>query len=350
MRPAIATAGAALALGAAAVAALAFSGNGTKSPRDRANASAERFLDGYVDGDGRVVRRDQGGDTVSEGQAYALLLAVARGDARRFDRVWNWTRTHLLRDDGLLAWHWSGGRVVDPQPAADADLDAARALALAARRFRRPGYRAAARQLGAAILRNETVQSGGDPVLVAGPWARGPRTINPSYFSPRSYGVLGRDPRWRGMARSSTRLARKLTRTGLPPDWAHLAPYGVAPMAAPRTGEPPRYGYDAIRLPLRFAESCNRANRAVAASLWPRLRTAPGTPVRGLDGSPQAGAEGAPALTASAAAAWAAGDRRAARKLLNRAEAKEADHRTYYGSAWVALARTMLQTRALGGC
>ena len=31
--------------------------------------SATAFLDGYVDPDGRVVRRDQGGDTVGEGQA-----------------------------------------------------------------------------------------------------------------------------------------------------------------------------------------------------------------------------------------------------------------------------------------
>jgi endo-1,4-beta-D-glucanase Y len=349
VRPTLATAGAALVLGAGAVAVLAFSG-GTASPRERAAAAAERFLDGYVEGDGRVVRRDQGGDTVSEGQAYAMLLAVASGDAGRFATVWRWTRNHLQRRDGLLAWHWSRGRVADSQPAADADLDAARALALAARRFHRPGYRAAARRLGAAILRNETVRSGGDPVLVAGPWARAQRTINPSYFSPRAYGVLGRDPRWRGMGRSSTRLARKLTRHGLPPDWAHLAPYGVAPAPAPRTGEPPRHGYDAIRLPLRFAESCNRADRAVAASLWPRLRSAPGAPVRGLDGSPAVGGEGAPALAASAAAAWAAGKRRAAATLLDRAEDKEREHGTYYGSAWVALARTMLQTRALGGC
>ena len=34
------------------------------------------FLRRYVDGDGRVVRRDQGGDTVSEGQAYGMLIAA----------------------------------------------------------------------------------------------------------------------------------------------------------------------------------------------------------------------------------------------------------------------------------
>ena len=90
--------------------------------------SEERFLDRYVDDDGRVVRHDQGGDTVSEGQAYAMLLAVAADDRDRFAQVWDWTRAHLQRGDGLLAWRWAGGRVVDDEPATDADLDAARAL------------------------------------------------------------------------------------------------------------------------------------------------------------------------------------------------------------------------------
>jgi endoglucanase len=64
---------------------------------------AERFLSRYVTADGRVVRREQGGDTVSEGQAYAMLLTAASGDRDRFRRVWRWTRAHLQRRDGLLS-------------------------------------------------------------------------------------------------------------------------------------------------------------------------------------------------------------------------------------------------------
>ncbi|HEX2027910.1 MAG TPA: glycosyl hydrolase family 8, partial [Nitriliruptorales bacterium] len=133
----------------------------------------QHFLDTYVDADGRVVRHDQGGDTVSEGQAYALLGAVAVGDRDRFERIWRWTRTHLeRRSDGLLASHWEDGRVVDPQPAADADLDTARALLLAARRFpNERSYHRQAIEVAAAILEQETVDVAGRPVLVAGPWA-----------------------------------------------------------------------------------------------------------------------------------------------------------------------------------
>src|SRR5665213_3634964 len=43
----------------------------------------------------------------SEGQGYALLLALAANDRPTFDRVWAWTRTNLKRDgDALLAWKW----------------------------------------------------------------------------------------------------------------------------------------------------------------------------------------------------------------------------------------------------
>jgi Glycosyl hydrolases family 8 len=76
-------------------------------PRDPVavpSATGQAFLDAYVDPDGRVVRRDQGGDTVSEGQAYALLIAVAPGDSERSTAVWTWTRNHLQPPDKLLSW------------------------------------------------------------------------------------------------------------------------------------------------------------------------------------------------------------------------------------------------------
>lgn len=96
-----------------------------------------------MDPDGRVVRRDQGGDSVSEGQAYALLVAVARQDRERFDAVWTWTQEHLLRPDGTLSWRWSDGAVLDAASAADADLDAARALVRAGDVFDDPALTAA---------------------------------------------------------------------------------------------------------------------------------------------------------------------------------------------------------------
>ena len=183
------------------------------------------FLDEYVEDDGRVVRHDQGGDTVSEGQAYAMLLAVAERDEERFERVWTWTREHLRRDDGLLSWRWADGRVVDPEPASDADLDAARALMVAAKRFGEPRYAEEGRALGRAIGDHETTLAAGKTVLVAGPWAQGRPVVNPSYFSPRAFAAIGRGD----LAGTSRLLADRLTADGLPPDWAVVEPWGIVP-------------------------------------------------------------------------------------------------------------------------
>ena len=303
------------------------------------------FLDRYVSGDGRVVRHDQGGDTVSEGQAYAMLLAVAEDDEQRFADVWSWTREHLRRPDGLLSWRWADGRVADPEPAADADLDAARALLLAADRFGEPRYADDGKALGRAVVEHETTLAADKTVLVAGPWAQGRPVVNPSYFSPRAFAALGRED----LAASSRRLADRLTAGGLPPDWAVVEPWGVVPTGPPAGGDAV-YSYDAARLPIRLAESCDPEDRELAARLWPRLRESPGTARRALDGTPLGDDEHAVALAGAAAAAHAAGDRHAATDLLDRAARLERERPSYYGAAWVELTRAMLQDGTLGSC
>jgi endo-1,4-beta-D-glucanase Y len=326
-----------LALAVAMIAAVMLVGCGDREQ--------ETFLDRYVQGDGRVVRTDQGGDTVSEGQAYALLLAVAAGDEERFARVWDWTRTHLRRADGLLAWRWDDGHVVEDEPATDADLDSARALALAADRFHAPRYRDASRSLVRAIVRDETTWAADRTVLVAGRWARSMAVVNPSYWSPRAFQELG----FPKVAESSRGLTERLLDGGLPPDWARVEPYGIVPSGPPAGGEP-AYSFDAVRVPVRLAESCDPADRELAARMWPKLRDEPGAARRRLDGTPMAGDEHPAALVGAAAAAQAAGDRGAADDLLRRAASLDEQRPSYYGSAWVALGRAMLQDHSLGGC
>ena len=280
-----------------------------------------------------------------EGQAYAMLLSVAADDRSRFDRVWGWTRAHLQRSDGLLSWRWADGHVVQDEPAADADLDAARALALAADRFGEPSYRDASRSLTRAIVRDETTFAADRPVLVAGRWARSEAVVNPSYWSPRAYQELG----FPKVAESSRKLTDRLTSSGLPPDWARVQPYRVVPSGPPPGGDA-AYSYDAVRLPIRLAESCNPADREMAARMWPRLQHEPGAPRRALDGAPLSSDEHPAALAGAAAAAQAAGDHRAAGDLLDRAAKLDAEHPSYYGSAWVDLTRAMLVDHSLGRC
>jgi endoglucanase len=274
-----------------------------------------------------------------------MLLAVAERDEERFDRVWTWTREHLRRDDGLLSWRWADGRVADPEPASDADLDAARALMLAAKRFGEPRYAKEGKALGRAIGEHETTHAADKTVLVAGPWAQGRAVVNPSYFSPRAFAAIGRGD----LTGTSRRLADRLTAGGLPPDWAVVELWGVVPTSPPSGGEAV-YSYDAARLPIRLAESCDPEDRKLAARLWPRLRESPGAARRALDGTPLGGDEHAVALAGAAAAAHAAGDRQAAIDLLDRADRLDEQRPSYYGAAWVELTRAMLESDALGSC
>jgi endoglucanase len=368
-----------LVLGAVLVLVLGSAGcgrdaGGTDDPVAVATATGRAFLDAYVDPDGRVVRRDQGGDTVSEGQAYALLVAAALHDRERFTTVWTWTRHHLRRPDGLLSWRWAGGSVVDANSATDADLDTARALVLAGQRFADPALTAAGRELAAAVLPGESVPvgtallpptspapapgaaiTGEGRVLTAGSWAAAtPAATNPSYFSPRAEQVLAEatgDPRWAVVSRTQRAVSWQLIGTGLlPPDWARVDQAGTATPQPDAAGEPPRFGLDAARLPIRMAESCDPADRAVAAQLLPTLDRPDAPAVSALDGTPLVGWSHPVALVAAAATAEAAGQEQRSDDRLRAADALNARTPTYYGSAWTALGTIMLDTDLLRTC
>jgi endo-1,4-beta-D-glucanase Y len=350
------------ALGAGAV--LAADGGGPSvEPADAeeqaALAASTRFLDTYVEDDGRVSRPDQGDSTVSEGQAYGMLLAAAIGDRERFDRIWSWTRDNLQRPDGLLSSLWEGGAVVDSEPATDADLDAARALLVAGSSFDEPEHSSEAVRIGAAILEQETVEVEARPVLVAGPWARGDvPMLNPSYFDPRSFAALAAasgDQRWNAVAETSRDLVAELTAQppALPPNWARVDSGTAVASGPPATpAEDPRYGFDAVRLGVRMGASCAEQDRSLAAAVWERLAPVSDALAseHALDGRPLGAGTHPSALVGAAGAAGAAGDTSARSALLARAEQADADSPSYYGAAWIALGRVMLTTDWLGEC
>ena len=334
---------------------------GTASPSPplrtyTAEEAGRAFLGEYVQDDGRVVRADQGGDTVSEGQAYAMLVAVALGDAETFDAVWTWTQDNLQRADGLLSWRWNR-QVIDPSSASDADLDAARALVLAGERFGEPEYTSAGVDLGRAVLDLETVQTGAGRILAAGQWAViDPYAYNPSYASPGATAVLAAasgDPRWAELdAGSHAVTAALLSGAPLPPDWAQVHADGTVEAMPGATGRGPdvRYGYDATRTPIRFAESCDAADRALAAEMVDTLDRGGDAAELDLGGSPLGEGESVVAAAGQAAAVAATGDAaRAVEELVDADHLAQSDP-SYYGSAWAALGRFMLTDDVLGGC
>jgi endoglucanase len=340
------------------LAACGSSSSSSSAPRLESDVvrSGRFFLRRYVDGEGRVVRRDQGGDTVSEGQAYGMLIAAGLGDWKRFDTIWGWTRSHLRRLDGLLSWHWAGGRVVGPEAASDADLDAARALLVAGCARRRPDLRDAGVALGRGVLAHETARRGSQLILAAGPWATGqPMTINPSYLAPatlHALAVASGDRTFAQAADDGRALVAKLS-TPLPPDWATVDAGGNAtPSGPPGQNVPAQYGFDAARALVRIAEDPNPSGRKIAAAAWPVFRDqAPDAIVleRNLNGSPAGGTHTPLALVSAAGAARAAGDGQAASRLLDSAAVQDSRRPTYYGSAWVTLGRLLLTTDRLDG-
>jgi endo-1,4-beta-D-glucanase Y len=345
------------------------------SMREEAARTAGRdFLDEYAESDGRVVRRDEGGDVVSEGQAYGMLIAAAIGDQRRFLTIWRWTKDHLRRPDGLLSWRWADDQVIDSNSAADADLDAARALVLAGSRFNAPKLTEEGKRMGAVILQSESVpigtrvapesdvvpvgtgMAGAGQVLVAGNWATTPPyTVNAGYFSPRAEDELAKisaDHRWRDLTRTQRVLGWQLVGTSsLPPDWATVDASGTAAPTGAPGGGPVHFGLDAARLPVRYAESCDAADRELAAAMRPILAPAGDVPaLRNLDGSPAGDWQHPVAVVAAAATEEAAGDADAASQRLDVATALQRRYPTYYGAAWVALGRIMLSSSLLGAC
>jgi endoglucanase len=327
-----------------------------------AKAAAASFLARYLLSTGRIDRIDQGGDTVSAGQAYGMLMSVALGEKQRFALIWRWTRTHLRRRDGLLASHWRGGRVIDRSSASDADLDAARALILAAKRFRVAAYRQAGAAMARAILAHETEQLGGSLVLLAGSWARKPAFVDPGYWAPRTFELLRvavHDHRFARLERGAVRLAHALTANvpHLPPDWATVSASGVpTPIAGPPGPLPqstPRYSLDAARLPIRFAEGCNASSRQIPASMWQFFSVQPPTGIGfayALDGRLLAPQQSPTVLVSAAAAAQSAGQIAARDVLLAQADGVNRRFPTYFGAAWIALGRLELQTVLLGSC
>ncbi len=322
------------------------------------DSAAHAFLTQYVTSDGRVIRHDQGGDIVSEGQAYGMLIAELAGDTATTQSIWTWTQHHLQRSDGLLSYHASAdGSVLDAQSASDADI----LLAFALLRYDGPnqsGLHADGKRLAAAVLAHETSQlPDGTPVVAAGPWAvASVATVDPSYWMPGVYDQLATltgDQRWSRAAAGAISLLQQVTNNGqrLPPDWAQLKGGSITAIAAPGGGSPVQYGLDAQRIPVWLATSCTADAIKLAADWWSLLSVDDRAKAiaLSLDGTVTNPSQNPLPPIAAAAAAQAANDAADSDRLLEVARTQAAQTSTYYGDAWIVLG-SALRTGALTTC
>jgi endo-1,4-beta-D-glucanase Y len=214
----------------------------------------------FLSEDGRIVDNGSGGVSHTEGQGWGLLFAVAAQDRPSFDLISGWTARTLRRpSDALHAWRYvprDRPPVRDLNNAVDGDLFIATALCRAARLWGRPDHLRAAIAIGRDILRLLVRRVG--PFTILLPGTEGFETkdaiiVNPSYYAfpmMTELAAIVPSPQWDRLQRDGGTLIERgrFGRWALPPDWLRISKANAALSPAP--GWPPRFSYDAIRVPL----------------------------------------------------------------------------------------------------
>ncbi|WP_380779662.1 glycosyl hydrolase family 8 [Sphingomonas sp. R86520] len=231
----------------------------------------------FMDVDGRIVDNGNGGISHSEGQSYGLMLAAAAGDRAGFDKVLGWTEAKLARPDiALYAWRYdprAPNPVADRNSATDGDLLIAYALAKAATRWRDPRYAARSHAIVDAIGSRIVRQVGGRMLLLPGldGFSTPARTtINQSYYVWPALDLFARTGNatlWRRVIADGEALfaAARFGANRLPTDWIDVSNSGAV---SPAADKPPRFGFDAIRVPLYASVSGRSALIEPIRSWW----------------------------------------------------------------------------------
>jgi endoglucanase len=230
----------------------------------------DQYAQHFIDGQGRVIERSQQDRTTSEGQAYAMFFAVAGNDRARFAGLLNWTEANLAGGDLTLhlpAWSWGKApdgswKILDPNPATDADLWMAYALIEGGRLWNDERYDKLGRILAERIAKEETVHVPGlGTTLQPGPIGFHPDDktwlLNPSYLPlpvlARLAQAMPKGP-WAKVEASLGEMLRHGSGAGFAMDWVSAGDGGVHPSVTPKQladsdkSAVPVGSYDAIRV------------------------------------------------------------------------------------------------------
>jgi endoglucanase len=220
----------------------------------------QEFKRRYMSTDGRVIDTGNNGNSHTEGQGLGLLFSVAFDDPQTFDLVLGWTARHLRRaTDSLHGWRYQPALarpVNDWNNAADGDMLIATALLRAARKWGRPDHAQAAAEIARDLLKLCVREAG--PYLVLMPGVEGfdfadNVTVNLSYyifFAMTELAEVVPSRAWGRLQADGLKLmeAARFGFWRLPPDWLRISKQDGS--LAPHPRWPPRFSYDAIRVPL----------------------------------------------------------------------------------------------------
>jgi endoglucanase len=214
----------------------------------------------FLDGSGRIVDTGNGGVSHTEGQGWGMLLAVAFDDPTSFDTILNWTARTLRRPgDALHSWRYVPDKpdhVPDKNNATDGDTFIAWALWRAAHRWGRPDAALSAQAITRDILGKLVRHDGSRTILLPGIngfETANEFTLNPSYYCFPALQELQAavpSPLWEPLRQGGLDLISRgrFGRWELPPDWLSLSRKNGS--LSPARGWPPRFSFDAIRIPL----------------------------------------------------------------------------------------------------
>jgi endo-1,4-beta-D-glucanase Y len=150
----------------------------------------------------KVIRPENGNDTVSEGIAYGMMIAVYFDDKALFDGLYTYWKANISGSTSLMTWCIPAGSgscsASGGGTATDADEDAAFAMLMASKQWSGGTYASEATKLINAVM--STDMSGS--YIKAGSNYSASQITNPSYFAPAFYRVFG----WTSLADNSYTL------------------------------------------------------------------------------------------------------------------------------------------------
>ncbi|MEN3794796.1 glycosyl hydrolase family 8 [Fulvimarina sp. MAC3] len=235
-------------------------------PGDLALGAWQYYRSVFMSADGRIIDRENGSISHSEGQGYGMLIAASVGDRASFDKLWDWTERELqIREDSLTAWKWdpsAAPHVTDRNNATDGDLLIAWALLRAFDRWGVPDHKREAKAIIDDIVRFTVVANDKGRIILpgaqgfdAGSQPDGP-VVNLSYWVFPALSEIGNHfPAFGALKleESGLRLLIEATRSAphLPTEWSGLGKGSVQPAEE----FDPYFGYNALRIPLYLAWS-----------------------------------------------------------------------------------------------
>jgi hypothetical protein len=192
----------------------------------------------------------------SEGQGYGMVLCAAYGDRTKFDRLWNFTYTHMRVTSGsqkdffdYLNTPYDGAKHVGTGIAPDGEIWIVTGLLMAWKRWNDNKYRDAADVILAALKREyNSLFSGG----VVRSWYTAAHT-NPSYVNPaffKYWDSLRPNTGWDKIVDANRKLLVDATNQngGLAYDWTNFD--GTQRYS---DGLPTGHGADAVRVAMNCA-------------------------------------------------------------------------------------------------